>query len=127
LGKIIVWYPAIPNSERIYVVSDDQIPSVELDLNDKSRFSGSKNFEFGIAVWYRNAQSDRTFYEADDCDSLESTSFSPSAARGAAGSSIAKLDRAPRLQSNCSIQQRLKICKPQIRTFSMLPRSNLPC
>jgi hypothetical protein len=40
---------AIPNSERIYVVSADQIPSVELDLNDKSRVSGSKNFEFGIA------------------------------------------------------------------------------
>jgi hypothetical protein len=41
---------AIPNSERIYVVSADQVPLVELDLNDKSRVSGSENFEFGIAV-----------------------------------------------------------------------------
>jgi hypothetical protein len=41
--------PAIPNSERVYVVSGDQVPSVELDLNDKSRVSGSENFEFGIA------------------------------------------------------------------------------
>jgi hypothetical protein len=40
---------AIPNSERIYFVSPDQVPSVELDLNHKSRVSGSKNFEFGIA------------------------------------------------------------------------------
>jgi hypothetical protein len=40
---------AIPNSERVYVFSADQVPSVELDLNDKSKVSGSENFEFGIA------------------------------------------------------------------------------
>jgi hypothetical protein len=40
---------AIPNSERIYVVSADQVPSLEVNLNDKSRVSGSENFEFGIA------------------------------------------------------------------------------
>jgi hypothetical protein len=47
-------HAAIPNSERIYVVSADQVPSVELDLNDKSRVSGSENFEFGIAAKHGN-------------------------------------------------------------------------
>jgi hypothetical protein len=42
-------HAAIPNSERIYVVSADQAPLRELDLNDKSRVSVSENFEFGIA------------------------------------------------------------------------------
>jgi hypothetical protein len=41
---------AIPNSERVYVFSADQVPSVELDLNDKSRVSGSEIFVFGIAA-----------------------------------------------------------------------------
>lgn len=37
------------NSERIYVVSATQYTSLKLDLNEKSRVSGTKNFEFGIA------------------------------------------------------------------------------
>jgi hypothetical protein len=40
---------ATPHPERIYTVSAEQVPSVELDLNDKSRVSGSENLEFGIA------------------------------------------------------------------------------
>jgi hypothetical protein len=42
--------PAIPNSERICVVLADQAPLRGLKLNDKSRVSSSKNFEFGIAA-----------------------------------------------------------------------------
>jgi hypothetical protein len=41
--------PAILNSERICVVSAEEVPSIELDLNDKLRVSGSENLGFGIA------------------------------------------------------------------------------
>jgi hypothetical protein len=51
-------HPAIPNSERIYVVSANQVPSVELDFNDKSRVSGSENFEFGIAEQHQDEFND---------------------------------------------------------------------
>jgi hypothetical protein len=44
-------YPdtAIPNSERIHVVSADRVSSTELNFNENSRVSASENFEFGIA------------------------------------------------------------------------------
>jgi aspartyl aminopeptidase len=41
---------AIPNSERIYVVSADHVSLTEPNFNEKSRVSASENFEFGIAV-----------------------------------------------------------------------------
>ena len=40
---------AIPNSEPVYAISADQDSSNRLDLNERSRVSASKNFEFGIA------------------------------------------------------------------------------
>jgi hypothetical protein len=54
----------IPNSEWIYVVSANQVPSVELDLNDKSRVSGSENFEFGIAENDTAIASSKCIYSA---------------------------------------------------------------
>jgi hypothetical protein len=47
---VLLQNPAIPNSERIHVVSADRVSSTELNFNENSRVSASENFEFGIAV-----------------------------------------------------------------------------
>ena len=41
--------PAKINSERVYGVLADQCPSMELDLNEVSRVSAPRIFEFTIA------------------------------------------------------------------------------
>ncbi|MEA5464231.1 hypothetical protein [Leptothoe sp. PORK10 BA2] len=43
-------HPTIPNSERVCVVSDDEVSSIELDLNEKSMVSDVFKLEFRTAV-----------------------------------------------------------------------------
>jgi peptidoglycan/LPS O-acetylase OafA/YrhL len=42
--------PAIPNSERVQDLSAVGVFSIDLDLNEKTRVSATKKFEFGIAA-----------------------------------------------------------------------------
>jgi hypothetical protein len=49
IDRVINAGTAIPNSERIYVVSADHISSIKLNFNEKSRMSASENLEFAIA------------------------------------------------------------------------------
>jgi hypothetical protein len=49
-GGFAIILPAIINSERFYAVSAAQDLSMKPDLNEKSRVTATKNFEFGIAV-----------------------------------------------------------------------------
>jgi hypothetical protein len=44
-------FTAIPNPERIYVVSADRISSTKLNFNEKSRVSASENLELLCALY----------------------------------------------------------------------------
>ena len=41
---------AIPNSKRVYAVSDDRVSLIDLNFNDRAMVPASKISEFGIAV-----------------------------------------------------------------------------
>jgi hypothetical protein len=49
-------YTAIPNSKRVYAVSDDRVSSIDLNFNDRAMVPASKISEFGIAVGYINTR-----------------------------------------------------------------------
>ena len=41
---------AIPNSKRVYAVSDDRVSLIDLNFNDRAMVPASKISEFGIAA-----------------------------------------------------------------------------